>query len=202
MAKSVSLHELIEAIAGAVISAQDLIEKNQTTKVRQYFHENNRPVCVNIRLPNINYVEEPPYDQVDQRKSYEKQQEIYVSVPILSLVGSSSLHIKGMDVEFDVDLSGFGETDEIPKEGETSSEKDKKPRDTPVGGDAKQGGEPSGDDKAKEGLGWNSASKLKSVGVDWQSASDRKMAHLSLRVEAKETEGMARLIQRLNQMIS
>lgn len=74
-----------------------------------------------------------------------------MSVPILSLVGSSSLHIKGMDVEFDVDLSGFGETDEIPKEGEASSEKDKKPGDTPVGGDAKQGGSPLATIKRRKG---------------------------------------------------
>jgi hypothetical protein len=165
MAESVSLKDLIEALAGAVISAQDRIDQYQISKIGQYFDkENRRPIAVTIKLPDLS---------LDAKED----DEIDISIPLLALVGSSLLHIKGMDVEFDVDLSNFGETDE------TSTEQSK----------------PSGDG---ETLGWNGLKNSKSIGVDWQSAGDKKMARLSLRVEAQEpTEGMARLIQRLNKLI-
>jgi len=165
MAETVSLKDLIEALAGAVIFAQDRIEKHQLSKISQYFDETNRrPIAVTIKLP-------------DMSTEADEEDEVDISIPLLALVGSSSLHIKGMDVEFAVDLSSFGEGDDAsaggpapPAEGET--------------------------------LGWQGARNSKSIGVDWQSAGDKKMAHVSLRVEAQEpTEGMARLIQRLNKLI-
>ncbi len=165
MAESVSLKLLIEALAGAVISAQDRIEQYQIAKVGQYFDKNsNRPISVNIKLPNLS---------VDAKD----EDEIEISIPLLALVGNSQLHIKGMDVEFDVDLSSFGEEDgNTPDQSNLFDEIEKQ--------------------------GWGGLGKSRSIGVDWQSAREKKMARLSLRVEAQEpTEGMARLIQRLNKLI-
>jgi hypothetical protein len=165
MAEPVSLNDLIEALAGAVIFAQDRIEKHQLSKISQYFDETNRrPISVNIKLPDIS-LDAAEDDEID------------ISIPLLALVGSSTLHIKGMDVEFEVDLSSFCETDESSPDKSSSSE-------------------------GEETLGWQGTKRSKSIGVDWQSAGDKKMARLSLRVEAQEpTEGMARLIQRLNKLI-
>jgi hypothetical protein len=163
MAETVSLKDLIEALAGAVIFAQDRIEKHQLTKLSQYFDEQNRrPIAVTIKLP-------------DMSTEADEEDEVDISIPLLALVGSSSLQIKGMDVEFAVDLASFGEAD-----------------DTPTAGRAPEG----------QASGWQGIRNTKSIGVDWQSAGGQKTARVSLRVEAQEpTEGMARLIQRLNKLI-
>ena len=166
MAETVTLKHLIEALAGAVISAQDRIEKHQISNIGQYFDEtSHRPISVNIRLP-------------DMSVNAKEEDEVDISVPLLALVGSSVLHIKSMDVEFDVDLSSLGE-DGDDKSTEQSNFSDE-----------------------LETQGWSRLGKAKSIGVDWQSASNKRMARLSLRVESQEpTEGMARLIQRLNKLI-
>lgn len=162
MAESVSLKDLIEALAGSVISAQDLVEQHQIAKISQYFDpKTNRPISVNIKLPNLSV-------------NANQDDEIDISIPLLALVGNSSLFIKSMDVEFDVDLSDLGKVENS---------------DHPI-------------DNGAEGQAWHQLKQAKSIGVDWQSASDKKMARLSLTVEAQEpTEGMARLIQRLNKLI-
>lgn len=165
MAEPVSLKRLIEALAGAVISAQDRIEKHQIANIGQYFDEKSRrPISVNVRLPDLSL-------------EAEEDDEIEISIPLLALVGSSLLHIKDMNVEFDVDLSNL-ETEDSGKSDQTDFS----------------------DELQKQG--WGGLGKSNSIGVDWQSGRDKKMARLSIRVEAQEpTEGMARLIQRLNKLI-
>ncbi|WP_150047310.1 DUF2589 domain-containing protein [Methylomonas rhizoryzae] len=163
MADAVSLKDLIEALAGSVISAQDRIEQHQIAKLAQYFDaKSNRPISVNIKLPDLSV-------------GADEEDEVDISIPLLALVGCSTLSIKAMDVEFDVDLSDVGDPEDVQhppsaQEGENQT--------------------------------WHNLKPSKSIGVDWRAAGSKKMARLSLKVEAQEpTEGMARLIQRLNKLI-
>ncbi|CEE22200.1 hypothetical protein XACJK48_2970015 [Xanthomonas citri pv. citri] len=48
----ISLNDLIEALAGAVIDAQDRIEQHQMANLGAFFDEDNRPRSVLIRLPS------------------------------------------------------------------------------------------------------------------------------------------------------
>src|SRR3546814_3367355 len=72
---NLSLHHLIESIAGAVAAAQDKIQRFQISAVRQYFDDDNRPVSVDVRLPSLAH-------------DAEEGDERLVRVPLLSLVGA------------------------------------------------------------------------------------------------------------------
>ncbi|WP_090903048.1 DUF2589 domain-containing protein [Azotobacter beijerinckii] len=166
MANSVSLKDLIEALAGAVIFAQDKIEKYQISNIKQYFDEKTRrPLSATIRLPDLS-------------PSAEAGSEVDISIPMLSLVGNSILHIKEMNVEFSVDISSLDQ--ELKSAGPATV--------------------PPANHEDEEELKLQSIGK--SIGVNWDSPSSEKMARLTLRVEAQEqTEGMARLMQRINKLI-
>ncbi|MFD2232853.1 DUF2589 domain-containing protein [Phaeospirillum tilakii] len=88
---NLSLHQLIESIAGAVAEAQDKIQRFQISTVSRYFDADNRPVSVDVRLPSLSLDAE----QGDER---------LVRVPLLSLVGSRLLSIKDMEISFEVGL--------------------------------------------------------------------------------------------------
>lgn len=90
MAK-LSLQELIHAIAGAVVDAQDKVQRFQIATVRGYFDENNRPKAVDVRLPSLAQDSAP-------------EDERLVHVPLLSLVGAHLLNIKDVAIEFEVGL--------------------------------------------------------------------------------------------------
>ncbi|WP_196140706.1 DUF2589 domain-containing protein [Aliikangiella sp. G2MR2-5] len=164
MATQITLDDLIGALAGSVIEAQDRIDQHQIAKIGQYFdQESNRPKMVNIKLPDVSH-EAGEYDELD------------ISLPLLSLVGNNFLDIKEMEVEFEVDLTNLGATEATKKPVRTSSFT------------------PAGD--------WHEMNKADAIGVDFDSASQNKMARLSVKVEAKEpTEGMSRLMQLLNKLI-
>ena len=108
MAK-LSLQDLIHAIAGAMVEAQDQVQRFQIATVKGYFDENNRPRAVDVRLPSMS----PDADPEDER---------LVHVPLLSLVGAHLLNIKDVAVEFEVGL-GAAEAEEAPPP-ETSGEND------------------------------------------------------------------------------
>ena len=97
-----TLHDLIQSIAGAVADAQDKVQRFQIATVRQYFDENNRPVSVDVRLPSLDLDAEP-------------EDERLVHVPLLSLVGPQLLNIKDVEIQFDVALNGLA--DKTPSEG-------------------------------------------------------------------------------------
>jgi len=106
MAK-LSLKDLIHAIAGAVVEAQDQVQRFQISTVRSYFDENNRPKAVDVRLPSMAHGAGP-------------EDERLVHVPLLSLVGAHLLNIKEVEVEFEV---GLGAVD--------ADQADAAPSDTP-----------------------------------------------------------------------
>ncbi len=101
---ALSLKDLIHAIAGAVVEAQDQIQRFQIATVQGYFDENDRPRSVDIRLPSM-------------AASAGPEDERLVHVPLLSLVGAHLLKIKDAAIEFEV---GLGAADEEPPEPEKS----------------------------------------------------------------------------------
>lgn len=90
---NLSLHHLIQSIAGAVAEAQDKIQRFQISTVRQYFDENNRPVSVDVRLPSLS-------------QGATEEDERMVRVPLLSLIGPRLLGIKDVEITFEVALNG------------------------------------------------------------------------------------------------
>ena len=53
MSGTMTFHSLIEALAGAVIEAQDSIEMHQLSNLRDFFDEDNRPRSVTIVGPSM-----------------------------------------------------------------------------------------------------------------------------------------------------
>jgi hypothetical protein len=96
MAFQLSLNELVEALAGAIIEAQDRIERHQISNLARYFDEDNRPLSVNIRLPSLH-----PQAETGDEETYR--------APYLALVSANLLKIKDVELSFDVDLVEIGE---------------------------------------------------------------------------------------------
>lgn len=103
-----TLHDLIQSIAGAVAEAQNKVQRFQIATVRRYFDENNRPVSVDVRLPSM----APDAEEFDER---------VVHVPLLSLVGPQLLSIKGVEIQFEVGLNGLADATEQDGSGEGAS---------------------------------------------------------------------------------
>jgi len=96
MASNIQLNDLIEALAGAVIEAQDSIEQHQIANLRGYFDEDFRPICLEVRLPSV------------QPQAVAGAEDMY-RAPLLPLVSSNMLKIKDVEVTFDVDLGQLTE---------------------------------------------------------------------------------------------
>lgn len=121
MATRLSLNELIEAIAGAVIDAQDRIEQHQVSNLSDYFDEDNRPKSVVIRMPSMH------------PQAAEGDEDLY-RAPLLPLVSTNVLRIKDVEVTFDADLgdvSESAENDEGAAQGSKSGWRKKAPAGTP-----------------------------------------------------------------------
>lgn len=96
MASNIPLNDLIEALAGAVIEAQDHIEQHQITNLLGYFDSQNRPKSMVIRLPSIH-------------PQAEEGSEDFYRAPLLPLVSTNLLKIKDVEITFDVDLGQLTE---------------------------------------------------------------------------------------------
>ncbi|WP_337243853.1 DUF2589 domain-containing protein [Luteimonas sp. gir] len=94
MTTQTTLNSLIEALAGAVIEAQDRIEQHQTAHLGEFFDEDNRPKSVVIRLPSMH-----PDAQAGDEDLYR--------APLLPLVSTNVLRIKDVEITFDADLGGL-----------------------------------------------------------------------------------------------
>ena len=102
MATQTSLNELIEAIAGAVVDAQDRIEQHQMAHLSDFFDDDNRPKSVVIRMPSM------------QPGAGEGDEDLY-RAPILPLVSTNVLRIKDVEITFDADIGPLVEGD-VPAE--------------------------------------------------------------------------------------
>ena len=167
---NIALEDLIEALAGAVIEAQDAIEKHQISNLASYFSPVNsadnpadpsgpfRPKRIVLRVPSL-------------RPDAGENEEDEYQAPLLSLVSTNQLKIKDVEISFDVDMG-------ILTEGDAGA----KP---PEGGSA---GNPAARKSVSVDMG---GGLLKRKGGN---------IHVVLRVEGGEpTEGAARLINHLNQ---
>lgn len=98
MATQTSLNTLIEAIAGAVVDAQDRIEQHQISHLSDFFDEDNRPKSVVIRMPSLH------------PQAGEEDEDLY-RAPILPLVSTNVLRIKDVEITFDADIGPLVEGD-------------------------------------------------------------------------------------------
>ncbi|ACM21540.1 protein of unknown function DUF2589 [Geotalea daltonii FRC-32] len=96
MASHIPLNDLIEALAGAVIEAQDNIEQHQISNLLGYFDSQKRPKSLVVRLPSTD-------------PKAEEGSEDYYRAPLLPLVSTNLLKIKDVEITFDVDLGHFTE---------------------------------------------------------------------------------------------
>jgi hypothetical protein len=132
MATRLSLNDLIEAIAGAVIDAQDRIEQHQVSNLSDYFDEDNRPKSVVIRMPSMH------------PQATEGDEDLY-RAPLLPLVSTNVLRIKDVEVTFDAELGDVTENAEAP--GDASDSKSDWRKKAPSGTPSLQvdttGGSPS-----------------------------------------------------------
>lgn len=103
MSTQVSLNDLIESMANAVIEAQDRIEQHQIANIKRYFDSDNRPVSVHLRMPSLD-------------PNAEEEDELRLRVPLLALVSNNPLMIKEVEISFDADIGEFEEpeTEEDP----------------------------------------------------------------------------------------
>jgi hypothetical protein len=118
MAAQTSLNDLIEALAGAVIEAQDRIERHQIENLQSYFNTNGRPKSITIKLPSMH-----PHAGEDD--------EDYYRAPLLPLVSTNLLKIKDVEISFDAELGELFEAPEPPaavKAGERTDEQPPPPR--------------------------------------------------------------------------
>ncbi|WP_200894032.1 DUF2589 domain-containing protein [Xanthomonas sp. MUS 060] len=95
MAGPTALNDLIEALAGAVIEAQDRIAQHQMANLGDYFDEYHRPKSVIIRLPS-------------QHPQAAEGDEDYYRAPLLPLVSTNVLRIKDVEISFDAQLGDLG----------------------------------------------------------------------------------------------
>lgn len=101
---------LIEAMAGAVIDAQDRIEKRQMAYLGDYFDENNRPKSIVIRMPSM------------RPDATEDDEDLY-RAPLLPLVSTNLLRIKDVEISFDVDIGSLTDiATDAPVDGSPSKD--------------------------------------------------------------------------------
>lgn len=89
MANSVGLHQLVGAVAGAIVDAQGLVEQHYIDQIRRYFGDDGRPKCLHIKIPRASRTTE---DYLD------------VAVPLLSLTEAQVLAIRDLKVDLEVEL--------------------------------------------------------------------------------------------------
>lgn len=108
MAKPITFRSLIQAIAGAITSAQSEIERQHLLNLGSFFDKDRRPLTLSARLPRLRRDQVVPDEET-------------VEVPLLTLVPLASLRIAKADVEFDVDLTGFEAEEATPQASAVSS---------------------------------------------------------------------------------
>ena len=177
MADEVSLENLIEGLAGAVVEAQRRIESRQIENFLSFFDKDKRPRKIDILVPS--FYPEPKDIKKDQGTDKHKDKDVRYRVPLLPLVASTLLRIKEVEISFDADLVRLSEEE---------NEKEKTEGDMPKDGETVEG-----------------AAKRKSVTVEMRGAGvfRKKVAavHVVLKVEGRElSEGMARVVDRLIQV--
>lgn len=97
---SVSLPELVEAIATAVIEAQDRVDVHQLALLQRYFDKDDRPRSTSMVVPSLSLSTAPGDGTEDVR----------ITIPWLALIRPNLLSIKEAKVDLEVELSDFKAT--------------------------------------------------------------------------------------------
>ena len=87
--------ELVEALAGALVSARDMVERQHLRTIQNYFTKSGDKLVAEtttIHVPDL-----------------DSNEEIEVKVPLFSLLPQSSLTIDEVTVEFDAYLSSLSD---------------------------------------------------------------------------------------------
>ncbi|MDA3305078.1 DUF2589 domain-containing protein [Stenotrophomonas pavanii] len=156
MSGTMTFHSLIEALAGAVIEAQDSIEMHQLSNLRDFFDEDNRPRSVTIRLPS-------------QHPQAEEGDEDLYRAPLLPLVSTNNLRIREVEISFDADLADLGAEDpDVPAPGAADAWESPRPAARHVGLDTGRG----------KGVG-NVHVQLRVEGTEPTDGAARLMNHLA-----------------------
>lgn len=96
MADRASLENLIEGLAGAVVEAQNRIERSQINNFESFFDRDHRPEAFDVRVPSLHP---------------EIKDDVRYRVPLLPLVAGSLLRIKEVEISFDTDIEGIADDD-------------------------------------------------------------------------------------------
>ena len=113
---NVSLDDLIEAIAAAVITAQDRIEKHQIKNLSNYFERDSenpelvRPISFVVALPSM--TDDQSGDEIPEEK---------IVVPLVAVIPQNQLKIKDVKITFD---AGHDQITELTETGNHQTEHD------------------------------------------------------------------------------
>ncbi|WP_375394927.1 DUF2589 domain-containing protein [uncultured Sphingomonas sp.] len=192
MSDNVGLHDLIGSLAASIVDAQGVVERHFIALVGRYFADDGRAHSLHLQLPDTSSNAVPG--------SF-----VHMAVPLLSLVESSMLAIREMQIDLEVELGGIGDiasgTPDAPLGAPIDLPgmlgDDSQPSAGPVG----SAGPVAAHDIGSAGSGAPPAKSL-TVGVGSRSDTGGPMAKLSIKVEARApTEGMLRLITQLNKVV-
>lgn len=96
MADRTTLRSLVQGVAGAIISAQQEVERQQILNLGAFFDKSLRPLMMNMRLPSLRHGAEPGEEDI-------------LEVPLLTVVPHSPLRISEVQIDFDIELGGVEE---------------------------------------------------------------------------------------------
>jgi hypothetical protein len=100
--RNTGLQNLLEGIQGAIIGAQDLMQKQHTDEMKKLFYKNGKPKVQKVKMPYLNTNNEIEYRNID--------------VPLMALTPPSALKISKLNVKFEAKLHGIGPPEGKPAE--------------------------------------------------------------------------------------
>jgi hypothetical protein len=163
------LPELVEAIASAVIEAQDQIDVHQLSLLQRYFDENDRPKSATMVVPSL---------------SHDDDGDVRYNIPWLALMRPNLLSIKEVEVDFEVEFTQF----HVP-EGTTRGASDDE--------SAEETTSPSSDEKVNLPHPPAGGEMMVDIGAP-KTKKNGATAKVTIKVAGQEpTEGLARLINEL-----
>ncbi len=94
MAGRATLRSLIQAVAAAIASAQQEVERQQILNLGSFFDKNLRPLLMKMRVPSLRHDAEPGEEDL-------------LEIPLLTMLPHNPLRISEAQVEFDIELGGI-----------------------------------------------------------------------------------------------
>ncbi len=190
MAKPIGLHELITAVAGAVVEAQDQVELHQAEILGRYFDDKGRPKCLPLLLPST-------------ASGSSETEGTPVALPFIAAFGANLLRITEVAIEFQVELGDLTvpapRADMLGMPGAASGGPRVDVPDIGLPGTARLGLDPDKSDARSVTPTPRTSANL-TVGLQPTSASSTTKTSIKMKVESQpQSEGLARLISRISQ---